>query len=368
MNFNKSWVLKYFLIVFSFYCFVIVFNYKIDSMGIFGKSNDLLNAAKDIINGETIAGLKNYDERLFQELIIANNQKKNNIIVLGSSQSMLIRKKHISNKEQFDFFNHSVSGANLTDFISIIGAYKKNRNYIPANIIISIDPWIFSKYGLQTNKLSSLNKYYKFMINILNNKRTNLINDDKLGEFRKVFQLVNFDYTMSNISHLKKKINNKKNMFYKVNNTSIDDMIKEEDGSIHYPHKIRYVDPIIVKRKTKVFKIGSLERITSDDNLYNVVLFEKFINYLLINNTNITIVLPPIHPNIYKIVTKELNYNILDNVTQYIYNFSRSNGINVIGSYDPSLYGFKNADFFDGMHGHENVMKKITNEYKNNGE
>ena len=40
-----------------------------------------------------IAGLKNYDDRLFQELIVKNLQVKNDVIAIGSSKTLLLRKR-----------------------------------------------------------------------------------------------------------------------------------------------------------------------------------------------------------------------------------------------------------------------------------
>ena len=101
---------------------VSVFNYKIDSLGLFGNSNYLSQAAKTLTNGKMIAGLKNYDERLFQELIVKNLQVKNDVIAIGSSKTMLLRKRFFL-EEKINFFldNPSITLALIS---SPVGAFS----------------------------------------------------------------------------------------------------------------------------------------------------------------------------------------------------------------------------------------------------
>jgi hypothetical protein len=96
-----------------------------------------------------VAGLTNYDERIFQKLVILNLKNKNDTIVIGSSRSLKVRKKFVS--ESGPFFNHSVSGASLEDYISIIGVYEKTYGYVPSTVILGIDPWIFNKNNGRLN-------------------------------------------------------------------------------------------------------------------------------------------------------------------------------------------------------------------------
>ena len=182
----KKWIrlaLIYFIIVI---CIISLLNYKIDSSGIFGNSNYLSKAAKELVNGNMIAGLKDYDDRLFQELIIKNQTSKINAIAVGSSRTMQIRKSYLKTFNG-NFFNHSVSGASLEDYISIVNIYESVRGYIPKNIIIGIDPWVFNKFNGQI-RWKTLQKYYNNSINKINNTKNF---QERSLNFEKWKQLIN---------------------------------------------------------------------------------------------------------------------------------------------------------------------------------
>ena len=244
MNKNLQWLQYSISLIIILIFLVSLFNYKVDSLGLFGNSNYLLQAAKTLTNGKMIAGLKNNDERLFQELIIKNLQVKNDTIAIGSSRSMHLRKRFFL-KDNTHFFNHSVSGASLEDYIAIVGAYEFMYGYIPSTIILGIDPWVFNKYNSQ-NRWKTLNKYYNYETSKIANNGQNKESRPNITKWK---QLINYDYTISNILFLKHLLNNKGKAFYITDTINIDDTIKEADGSIHYPYKTRYIKENEVREK-----------------------------------------------------------------------------------------------------------------------
>jgi len=333
-----------------------IFNYKIDSLGLFGNTNYLLKAAKVLTNGHMIAGLKDNDERLFQELIIKNLKVKNEVVLIGSSRSMEIRKRFFL-EDKTTFFNHSVSGASLEDYIAIIGIYEAIRGYLPKTIILGIDPWIFNKYNGQ-RRWKTLGKYYDYEIQKIYN---NNIANESIVNVTKWKQLINYDYTIANIKFLQNILKNK-HQFYMTDKINIDDIVKETDGSIHYPFKRRFIGKEeVLKSAIQYTKepVYSLEKFTRLDN---ISLFESLIQYLQQKKIKIIFFLPPYNPISYDILSQEKKYKIIDNIENYIRDFAAKKQIIIKGSYNPHKYKFKVNDFFDGMHGHEIVPKVIFQE------
>ena len=103
MNKNIRWLQYSIGLILLIISLITIFNYKVDSLGIFGNSNYLSKAAKALTSGKMIAGLKNFDDRLFQELIIKNLQVRNDVIAIGSSTTMMLRKGSFS-KDRINFF------------------------------------------------------------------------------------------------------------------------------------------------------------------------------------------------------------------------------------------------------------------------
>lgn len=330
------------------------FNYKIDSLGIFGNSNYLSQAAKSLTNGNMIAGLKNYDERLFQELIIKNLEVKNDIIAIGSSRAMKLRKRFLS-KQNINFFNHSVSGASLEDYIAILGIYEKIHGYLPATIILGIDPWVFNKYNNQ-NRWKTLKKYYDFEIQRIHNTKQNESDNFNITKWK---QLINYDYTISNIKFFKSMLKNKGEAFYITNTIKIDEAIKDVDGSIYYSYKLRYPNYDEVKHSAIAYAKGNVYSLTNYNSLNNIKEFEDFIQYLKSRKINIIFFLHPYNPITYDLLQKNEKYQYINISEEYLNDFSTKNSIQIKGSFNPHRYEFKNEDFSDGMHGHEKVAKEI---------
>ena len=332
---------------------ITIFNYRVDSLGIFGNSNYLLDGVKAITDGKIIAGLKNYDERKFQKLIIQNLNDKNDIIAIGSSRSLQIRKKFITSNK--NFFNHSVTGAILDDYIAIIGAYEKIAKYLPKTIILGIDPWIFNKNS-KHNKWKSIENCYNFELAQIYHQKPKKSIDINMAKWK---QLINYDYTITNIKFFKTLLANNGKAFYIANSTDIDDTIKDIDGSRYYEYKRRYIKPNLVLKKAKKYTQGKVYLLSNYNKLSNTKLFEDFIKYLKSKDINIIFYLPPYHPLTYDILSKNPKYKYIDIVEKYLKDFAKDMDIEVKGLYNPHIYNFKNRDFSDGMHSHDLVAKRI---------
>ena len=167
MNKNIRWLQYSIGLILLIISLIAFFNYKVDSSSIFGHSNYLSKAAKALTSWKMLAGLDNIDDRLFQELIIKNLRVRNDVIAIGSSTTMHLRKEVVS-KDRINFFNHSVNGASLEDYIAIVGAYEVIHDYLPSTVILGVDPWVFNKNNGQ-GRWVGLKKYYDVVIFKLTN-------------------------------------------------------------------------------------------------------------------------------------------------------------------------------------------------------
>jgi len=199
MNKNIRWLQYSIGLILLIISLIAFFNYKVDSSSIFGHSNYLSKAAKALTSGKMVAGLQNIDDRLFQELIIRNLRVRNDVIAIGSSTTMELRKEVVS-KDRINFFNHSVNGASLEDYIAIVGAYEAIHDYLPSTVILGVDPWVFNKNNGQGGRWKGLKKYYDYELDKIYGEELNSTNNSNITiNTIKWKQLINFDYTVSNI-------------------------------------------------------------------------------------------------------------------------------------------------------------------------
>lgn len=365
MKKNRRWLCYSFLLIILIISLVSIFNFKVDSLGIFGNSNYLSKAAKELANGKNIAGLQNIDERLFQDLIIKNLKIRNDTIAIGSSTTMHLRKSFFL-PNSINFFNHSVSGASIEDYIAIIGAYESIHGYLPKKIILGIDPWIFNSNNNQ-GRWKGLKKYYDFELGKIYNKEFSS-NTSRSIDILKWQQLVNFDSTLSNIKFFIRTFSDKQGKdFYIVESTEVDDFIRANDGSIYYPHKIRFIKNDKVQEHANNFAKFKPYSLANYDALSNVRLFEDFVNYLKLNKVNVIFFLPPYNPIAYDLLEANFQYRYIMIAEKYLNEFAALNDFEVRGSYNPHKYNFTNKDFFDGVHGRDQVFKQIFQPYANEG-
>ena len=109
---------------------MVLVNYNEDPANLFTSTEKKM---VEIVNqGFFVTNLTNYDERLHQlEFINALNYSPD-VIILGSSRTMLINSNHFIDE---NLINNSVSSACINDIIAIYQIYKEN-NLQPKKIII----------------------------------------------------------------------------------------------------------------------------------------------------------------------------------------------------------------------------------------
>ncbi|MDN5114479.1 hypothetical protein [Aliarcobacter butzleri] len=337
--------------------FVGIFNYKTDSLGLLREST-LEKVAEELSNGRIIAGLGNIDERIFRKKQIEYLKNDVEYVAIGSSRIMQLRKNMFLNDEINNFQNYSVSGASIEDYIALLQIHKNKFGTLPKNVILGLDAWIFNKNNEQT-RYKSLTKEYNQFLKILN---VNPLEKPKKEETNKIkiSYFVSLDYFKENIKSFRKK-----QAYYVVNTIEVDDALKMPDGSIYYPYKDRFPNFNEVEKIAKSYAQGNVYSLEKYEEISNIELFEKLINYLKYNGVNVYFYLTPYHPITYDILLSNEKYKIIDKAEIYLKEFAKHNSIKLVGSYNPHNYNLKNNDFFDGMHSldiaYEIIFKDLLN-------
>lgn len=325
---------------------IISFNYFIDPANLY-KDDYEAGIANYLLEGYNVANVADCDDRLLQEYYINGLKQKKEIIVIGSSRSLLISSELFPGKS---FFNNSVSAGILTDYKKIYSQYKK-RGLIPSIIILNLDP------GLIDEKTSSQKNWKTVKSNF---DLKNLIPE-------KYMELLSISYFQNSLL----KIINKQTRenYYPTKEVSNDTFMKLSDGSIAY-HKskknrsIEEVRAIAIDFANK--EVNNCDYY--DVNSYKIKELEDFIDLLLKNKVKVIFFLSPYHPKVYEIFMKSKKYKI-NKIEEYIIKMAEQKKIKILGSYNPEKYGLSEAEFYDGVHPKKPAIHKIfgtvTNSTKN---
>jgi len=349
----KQWIACTIAFSILFFGIVVLFNYCCSLRTISTTTTLLEKAAQKLLQGNPIAGLgddKAYDDRLFQKILIQQMTSVPDMIVIGSSRSMMLRKKNMTLPASTNFFNHFLASASFEDAIAIIGMYEELQSALPKTIIFGIDPWVFNKKSF-SEKWKSVGKYY---LNLLRRIDYPVPYNNVNAPFDYT-RLITLKYTMHNITTL----GTTPLSFYVPTTFALDEFIRDVDGSVHMPLKIRnQSQEETMKIINESLEKNAYQRETFDA-LANVSLFEACIKHLQ-KESIVVFFLCPYHPKVYHFLSQKKSSSIMT-VETYLRHFALHNNIQVIGSYDPNSYDLTTEDFFDGYHGHDSLVRKMLN-------
>lgn len=319
--------------------FLVSTNYFGDAAKLYGIDYEK-KMATILLSGENVTNISNYDERKLQKEIIENIQKTPNIVILGSSRTMLINNEYFPDKF---LVNNSVSGASLEDLISIYQIYKSN-DMIPEKVIIGIDPWLFNEYNNQSRWKTLENEYNKFL-------KKNSISKNNFYKYK---QLLSPSYFQSSLKELSRNSDPQATLVkYNRSNTKL------TDGSMTYSKTYRESSHNDINLKAQKYIQGNVYSLENFKKLSPTIIkeFELLIMDCKINNTQIMFFLAPYHPVVYDGIVRD--YPMVLETEEFIINFAKKQSIEVVGSFNPSKIGVDENYFYDGMHSKEEGIKII---------
>lgn len=283
---------------------------------------------------------ENLDDRKFIEGRLMYPLKKIDSIVIGSSRTMQIDSKILEEP----MFNLSVSGASIEDDIafSLEAVAKLNVK----NVYISADPWLLNTYDNQNRYKSVANLYEYWLEQAYSNsaskaylseetiKKKENSNNYILSSIRKklYFQKLHIPQE-SNVEAIAKKTYDGLHIYSKSYEKNLRNI------SLRFPKLLDYsMTPFEYDERSK-------EKL------------ETLVKYLQNFGVNITLVLSPYHPDLFKMM--KLDKPIFLDIENWFKKFGKKNNINVIGSYNPATINCQKEEFYDGMHPKISCMKKL---------
>lgn len=330
-------------------------NFYVDPINLFSAGKDEKEMAKYLSEGYNITGNFYYNEWLFQKYYVDYLKSEPDIIILGSSRSMII------NSSMFpgELINNSVVGASLEDILAVYSLYP-SRNYKPKTIVWGIDPWLLNENSQQLRWSSISDDFYKILGTIGLEKFIvkKIINYSVLkSKFDKDKELFSLSYFQKSLQVFGSKAT------YKPTRISVNDSITRlVDGSIIFDKKYRDSDSGTVVKSAREFSQNPFSLFNfSKFSERNIEILEKFIDYLEKQNIKLIFFLSPYHPYVYNYFLTTDKYHVVLEAEKYYRLLAKKHNIQIIGSFNPKVYNLVNKDFSDGAHCTASTIKNFFN-------
>ena len=338
---------------------MILVNYLADPGGIFNLGKEERYFASVLKSGQNLANIEkdNLNERRLQKFYIETLQDKKDVIAVGSSRSMMINKEMFKQKS---FFNNSVAGASIEDYLAVVNMYDQ-KGQLPTVIICGIDPWVFNKNNRQLRWKVYGREYFQFLKKIDPNR---VVSKDWF--FEKYTEAVSASYFQSAIKKIYEQWKNKETYHLVPTDQMLGPTrILLSDGSYTYPENKRnwngekvLDDAKLMTQAVPLYSLGWFKELDQDIQHQ----FESLMEFFLRHNVRVVLFLAPYHPFMYQFMMNSSKYSIVAEVEKYLRDYSLKNNVLIIGSYNPDRIPLHGEDFYDGIHPRREAIEKMFKE------
>jgi hypothetical protein len=341
---------------------VLGFNIFVDPVHLTDSGQYERGIAKLILSSQSVTNITNPNEEAYLTTYIDGLREKKDVLVLGSSRSKLIRSTAFSGKT---FFNNSIGGASLTDYMAIYDLYRR-RGYKPSTVVIELSPWVLDKNYASFWK-SFNNQRDRLEADLLHSNTTSsdLPHISFIPE--KYSDLLSIGYFQTSFFTWLRRIttsdtDSKEHTSYFVFDYEKGDIPVNEtllyDGSTVYPERVRkQVDEDALTAAAIAY--GEKPIVPNEIDSHQQTVLEAFTKYLIDSSVEVIFYLPPYHPKTYEIMVSSEHKAVVTGAQNYFRDLAARTGARLIGSYNPADLHMNSADFFDGSHPTDQAIRGL---------
>lgn len=333
-------------------------SYKVDPSGLFWGSGFERIASEYMLQGFYIDGYERLDGRTLNETYAKNVSYAPQILVNGSSRSMMIDSSFVAGDKTF--YNAANVGGDIYDFFTSYYIFAK-ENKEPEIMVLGVDPWIFNDDDSAIDMRSNAELYYEFMGEELG--YTDYTYEEP-NPYEKYQALIDPSYFQGSVAYYfkDKSADATPQIVEESEVYNHNEVIKTPDGSIIYDVKFRTrpqeqadYDALTMSH-TDIYRLHDFYQLSETYTEQ----FERFISYLQAKNIKVIIYIPAYHPYVYDAMAADYQtYHCLFEVEEYLKNISKEYSLEIYGSYSPYRLNLTNEDFYDGLHLRPESVKKV---------
>jgi hypothetical protein len=312
--------------------------------------------ARLLLEGRHVSGVSDYDERRVQAHVVAGLDAPPDVLAVGSSRLMQLR------REQFPgarFFNAAVSGASGEDLAAIYELYR-SRGLLPRRLVVGLDPWVLNRNHGQTRWRTLAASYAAFAA------REGLRAPSELpsahGGRPRLLEALAPAYFQASLRSLLAGPGRRAAVRATDDPEAEEAAAKRSDGSHVYGRAFRERPPGEVggdaasyARATPPYSLGSFTELDAEARR----IVEALVRRARADGVEPTLVLAPYHPDAYRILVGAGRYPIIRAAEAWFRELAGAEQVPVVGSFDPVAAGVPAELFFDGMHPKEEVFRRL---------
>jgi hypothetical protein len=334
-------------------------NYTVDPANLFSQGAYERTMARLVLQGRHVLTSADYDDRAFIKAYMDGATQAPEVLVIGSSRAKPIHADWFPNRT---FFNQSVAGAGMQDYLAIYQLYR-NKNFKPKLLIITADPWVFNKNNEIILKDTAYEREYYQALAALrlaplpqDEPPTNALVPEAWWE---IFSLSYFQQALQ-MGWLGAK---PPNPIPEATDQTLhpEYNLKLNDGSLSRNERVRARKPVEVRalamNDVNRKPLLRWDRFTELDSSA-LTMFEAFIQTVQQDNVEIVLLLAPYYPQVYEKLSTSPDYKLITAAEAYYRQFAREHQLTIIGSYNPAGL-IADTEFYDGVHAKDDPLKRI---------
>ena len=335
-------------------------NYAVDPFRLF---HDLYvkSMAQSLRDKREIEIDRDFDYRSFQKHAIALMRRRPDIVMMGTSRGIEIGGDLFKERA---FFNSCQPDGTLKEMIAIFDLYEAG-GLIPRTVIMEIGPGFFSGNSKNEKWLTLYDEYYEGLRKIYSDDRMASV---RIAVSRRVFGISKyrkwlylFDPAYFKLS-LKYAAASLKTGFEERFAPGGKGHDAGAHGSLHSDgsrRRSRLEEDKASGESDEAARaaVSSASQMRVEDPSIKKD-FDSFISYLKRGGVETIILLVPVNPLTFDAANSRYGGTITF-LEREIRAMAKDRSLEVIGAYDPRIYGLKNTDFLDGVHPKEYVYEKV---------
>lgn len=333
--------------------FMVWFNYKVDVSGLFQGELAPRQVATLLLEGNTVSGYDQMDERQVLEVYAQNLAEGPDTLALGSSRVLQLSEDLVGGGS---FFNAGISGAGPMDIMNIWYLFER-EDKLPKTLILEVDAWLFNP-DPDINRNADAELFAEFL-----EKALGMNADYEEPDTVELWKaLVDPAYFQGNVTYYLKQqatgavlTEDGEDIPFKAIQGSIEALdyaVKRADGSVQYPAAFRNWNYDQVMAEV-LAQAGTLEALHGFDQMdpYWTSLFSRFIAHVQEKGVKVVFLMTPYHPFIaLHVYNNPQGFTGFFEVEPWVREFAAQSDIPVYGSYHAGRVGIQESMFFDGLH------------------